>query len=55
MPKKDELQTSTERLGIEEGLQRGRQEGLEKDIRLNVIAIAKKLIAQGRSIHIYKT
>lgn len=38
--------TSIERLSKEEGLQQGREEG----IQLNAISIAKKLIAQSRSI-----
>ncbi|OJA01082.1 hypothetical protein BEV13_00425 [Rickettsiella grylli] len=42
--------TSFEKSGIEQGLQQGLQQGREEGEYLKATTIAKKLIAQGRSI-----
>ena len=36
--------------GLQQGLQQGREQGLEEGIHLNALTIAKKLIAEGKSI-----
>jgi recombination-promoting nuclease RpnB len=39
-----------EQKGLQKGLEQGREQGLEEGIHLNALAIAKKLIAEGKSI-----